>query len=93
MRASYSTSLLDAEKANQSAYSNIICFEFVRIMPAPLIHVVADPSTCKIQGRLNGDISSSGISMCCSTMSLSRIVHSAIKSARDYDLMDGRGLY
>ena len=48
MRALYSASLLDVEKANRSGYSNTIYSGFVRMIPAPLIDMVVDPSTCKI---------------------------------------------
>ena len=93
MRASYSASLLDAGKANRSAYSNIICSGLVRIMPVLLIDEVADPSTCKIQVRLNGAGSSLAIFMCSLVVASSRTVHSATKSAKGCDLIDGRGLY
>ena len=88
VRASYSALLFDVEKGNWSAYSNIICSEFVRMMLAPLIDVVIDPSTCKIQGWLNEISSSLGVFMCFSITSSSGSVHFVTKSAKDYDLID-----
>ena len=49
MRASYSISLLDAGKVNQSAYSTTIPSEVVSMILAPFIEVIEDLSTCKIQ--------------------------------------------
>ena len=87
MRALYSILLLDAGKANRSAYLTTITSEVVCMISAALIEVVKDPATCRIHGRSYGVGSSSRVVSYLFVVRSSRMVHSTTKSVKACDLI------